>query len=497
MTLQNALGNLALDATVTSVKNAVDAVTAAVDGLETNTTGLATQTTLALAKTALDNILLAVDGLETNTTGLATQATLAQVKTAVDAVTAAVNALTFDTTGLALDATLLDIQAAVEAVQAAVEGTLVVSDGGGSLTVDGTVNIGNFPAATEIVNDVGNPIPVNGTVTANAGTGPWPVTDNGSSLTVDGTVAVSNPGLTDAELRATAVPVSDGGGSLTVDGPLTDGQIRATPLPVSGTVTATGPLTDVQLRAAVVPISDGGGSITIDGSVSSALAGVVLANSTSNLGGGATFNGTATQVMDVANAIFYPTAHVYVMAGGITRNVGYLSFQEGASSGAVTEVRRIFIPNDFSPRTFCHQWSHIYGRVSFINGPGAQTSFELRATGTASPTLANVSDVVTYEEQNGSVSANTTTNGLTHDIGMLPYFRTHRVLVNADAAGVVTLEQSQNSSTWRTVDSYSLGATESVLMEVPIAMRYVRWKFLQGATGGNLHVVTTLVSVGA
>jgi len=33
--------------------------------------------------------------------------------------------------------------------------------------------------------------PVSGTVTANAGTGPWPVTDNGGSLTVDGTVTVT------------------------------------------------------------------------------------------------------------------------------------------------------------------------------------------------------------------------------------------------------------------------------------------------------------------
>lgn len=71
-----------------------------------------------------------------------------------------------------------------------------------------------------------------------------PVSDNGGSLTVDGTVAVSNfPAtqpvsgpLTDTQLRATAVPVS---------GPLTDAQIRATALPVSGTVTA-----DTELPAA-------------------------------------------------------------------------------------------------------------------------------------------------------------------------------------------------------------------------------------------------------
>jgi hypothetical protein len=40
-----------------------------------------------------------------------------------------------------------------------------------------------------------------------------------------------------------------------VTGPATDTQLRATPLPVSGTVTATGPLTDTQLRATAVPVS--------------------------------------------------------------------------------------------------------------------------------------------------------------------------------------------------------------------------------------------------
>lgn len=75
-------------------------------------------------------------------------------------------------------------------------------------------------------------------------------------VSIAGTVAVSGP-LTDAELRNTPVPVS--GGFLTdtqlratavpVSGPLTDTELRATAVPVSG------PLTDVQLRATAVPVS--------------------------------------------------------------------------------------------------------------------------------------------------------------------------------------------------------------------------------------------------
>lgn len=62
--------------------------------------------------------------------------------------------------------------------------------------------------------------------------------------------------------RATAVQGVTGGkpvpvsGTVTATGPLTDTQLRATPVPISGTVTATtGGLTDTQLRATAVPVS--------------------------------------------------------------------------------------------------------------------------------------------------------------------------------------------------------------------------------------------------
>lgn len=61
-----------------------------------------------------------------------------------------------------------------------------------------------------------------------------------------------------------AIPINDNGGSITVDGTVA----------VSGSVAVTGPLTDAELRASAVPVSgtvtvqDGGGSVTVDGSVS-------------------------------------------------------------------------------------------------------------------------------------------------------------------------------------------------------------------------------------
>jgi len=65
------------------------------------------------------------------------------------------------------------------------------------------------------------------------------------------TITATGP-VTDTELRATPVPVS---GTVTATGPLTDTEIRATALPISGTVTATGPITDTEIRATALPVS--------------------------------------------------------------------------------------------------------------------------------------------------------------------------------------------------------------------------------------------------
>lgn len=90
------------------------------------------------------------------------------------------------------------------------------------------------------------------------------------------TLTPQTDGLTDTELRATPVAVSgtvtvnepvtvDGtvgvssvGGTVAVSGPLTDTQLRAAAVPVSG------PLTDVQVRATPLPVS---GTVGVSGSV--------------------------------------------------------------------------------------------------------------------------------------------------------------------------------------------------------------------------------------
>jgi hypothetical protein len=89
---------------------------------------------------------------------------------------------------------------------------LTVGDGGGSLTVDGSVSVSNFPTVYP-VNDNGGSLTVDGAVSVTQG-GAFLVVidDGGASITVDGAVSVSN--------FPTVYPVNDNGGSLTVDGTL-------------------------------------------------------------------------------------------------------------------------------------------------------------------------------------------------------------------------------------------------------------------------------------
>lgn len=93
----------------------------------------------------------------------------------------------------------------------------------------------------------------------------WTGVDAGSSSTSGGGGGGSG-GLTDTELRASPVNVT---------GPLTNTQLRATEVPVhvgsgslgvTGTVATTGPLTDTELRASAVPVYLGTQSVGITGS---------------------------------------------------------------------------------------------------------------------------------------------------------------------------------------------------------------------------------------
>lgn len=150
---------------------------------------------------------------------------------------------------------------------------------------------GSFPSSIEISNDSGNAIPVSG-----------PLTDTqlrATPITITG--AVTGP-LTDTQLRASAVAVS---------GPLTDTQLRATAVPVSG------PLTDTQLRATAVPViaSVATRTPTTSSVTSSASSGVII-NSNSNRKGLSISNiSTAKLYLSFSNPATIANSFIEVPSG--------------------------------------------------------------------------------------------------------------------------------------------------------------------------------------
>lgn len=191
-------------------------------------------------------------------TGAATQTTVASIDTKTPALVGGAVPVTGPITDAQLRAAAVPVSAAAlplpTGAATAAGVAAVVTALGTPAQAGAAVSISNFPG-TQAVSALALPLPA-GAATATGVAAI--VTALGLPLQTGGAVSVSNlPAtqavtgpVTDAQLRLTPVPVT---GSVT--GPVTDAQIRATPVPVSGTVTATGPLTDTQLRLTAVPVS--------------------------------------------------------------------------------------------------------------------------------------------------------------------------------------------------------------------------------------------------
>lgn len=175
---------------------------------------------------------------------------------------------TLSSTGTSLDVNVTDFPATVAVTQSTspwvVSGTVTANAGTGNFTVvqpSGAslhVDVDNFPATQ----------PVSGTVTALQGTSPW---------VVSGTITTSP----DVNVHdGTGVSISSTGSSLNVNvtntvpvtGPLTDAQLRALPVPISGTVTANlGTVDGLALDATLTnstqktQIVQGGNTAVVDG----------------------------------------------------------------------------------------------------------------------------------------------------------------------------------------------------------------------------------------
>jgi hypothetical protein len=164
-------------------------------------------------------------------------------------------ALSLDATTAAVRDNVATATARLEAIRDRLPASLN-ADGGLAVHVQNpqsSVSVSNLPATQ----------PVSGTFWQATQPVSGPLTDTQLRASA---VPVSGP-LTDAQLRATAVPTADsrlpaaldanGGVKTSIQNAsvAVTGTFYQATQPVSGTVTATGPLTDTQLRASAVPVT--------------------------------------------------------------------------------------------------------------------------------------------------------------------------------------------------------------------------------------------------
>jgi len=190
---------------------------------------------------------------------------------------------------------------------------------------------------------------------------------------------VGDAGLTDAQLRATAVPVS---GTVAVSNMvaqgLTDTQIRATALPVSGTVAVSNMvaqgITDTQIRATALPVSGAFFQATqpISGSVTQVANGVIstASGSATALAANAAYTGTAEDVTEFADV------RVVVFADQASAVDG-LQIQQSSNGTNWDMIDAFTIPAGVG-KVFSVAVSAKFMRLVYTNGATAQAAFRLQ-----------------------------------------------------------------------------------------------------------------------
>ena len=264
----------------------------------------------------------------------------------------------------------------------AILNTVSIDDNDASITVDGTVSIGNLPEIQT----------VDGTVTVQSITNAVAVTDNGGSLTVDGSVAVSNFPATQVvsgtiTVGNASINVNDGGGSITVDGtvgvsgvvPISDNNASIT---VDGSVS-------ISNFPAIQPVSDNGGSLTVDGTVAISNSSIAVTDN----GGSLTVDGTVQLSNIVADGDAATVSDRIMPIGGIDGSGNWQALKVD-SSGKIEVAGTLTVSDGSGPIT-------VDGSLSIDNFPATQTVAGTVTIGNASLPVTDNGGSLTVD---GSVS---------------------------------------------------------------------------------------------
>ncbi|WP_035445676.1 hypothetical protein, partial [Bacillus sp. UNC41MFS5] len=226
---------------------------------------------------------------------------------------------------------------------------------------------------------------------------------------------------------------------------------------------------------------------TVTGTVSANLGtmgGSWYKDTTTNLGVSTSYTGSTrtaggTSTLD-SNRFRVVVNHL----AGLTH--GHLVIEQSDDNSTWRETHKRPVPSDTNFRTYDFPIVTRYIRVKFVNGATAQTAFYLGTAVVRTDGSADLDRVVSFTDSTTAQGISATFTGVTLDFGGNHEYNTHKATVFADQAGTLSLEQSRDGSTWRTMASVAVVANTQAILSSDVHFRYARVKFVNGATANTV-----------
>lgn len=220
------------------------------------------------------------------------------------------------------------------------------------------------------------------------------------------------------------------------------------------------------------------GTVPTTTSVTSAY-GLWFNDTSTNLGAGLAYTGTTR---DHGTSVLASSRFRVVVAHTAGLVPGHLVYEMSTDSTTWRETHRVPVPSDGLYRTFEFPIIMRYSRVRFINGSTAQTQFLLNTAMLKWDGNFDLDKTIYFTHSTTALAGAATFTGSTLDLGANHSFNRHRATVFADQAGTLYLEESRDGSVWRTISTQPVTASTFLSAEALITQRYVRVRYLNGAT---------------
>lgn len=253
-------------------------------------------------------------------------------------------------------------------------------------------------------------------------------------------------------------------------------------------------------NAVPVSLTSGSATISINSPLMFTSAAEFAPLSVANLLASGVFTQPTVDTSVNANARY---GAVRVLVGHVAANThGYLTLEQSTDNTTFRETHRVPVPSDFvtALHSFDFPLMQRYWRVKFTNGAVAQTAFYLAASGLRVEPLRDTAKSLVFPltaAAGGALSASQSNIFPTLDLGQNNSWNTVRLWSYADVAGTVFIDESLDGSTWRTVGlGTTINAGSAIRVEQQIATRYLRVRYVNGATAATaVTVAATLISL--